>query len=99
MSFIPPRSVAKEARAGLNMHKHFKRGMTNVGVRRAVQLSRRDPVSLSTIKRMYSFFRRHYKNRNSITKSGDPGNGMIAWLGWGGDSGYNWVVDILDSEE
>lgn len=99
MSFIPPAKVAKEAKLGLEMHKFFRRGMTHVGVRRAVQLSRRDPVSARTMKRMYSFFSRHYKNRNSMKPNGEPGNGRIAWLGWGGDSGYRWVVKMLNKLE
>lgn len=93
-SFIPPQSVADSAALGLSLRKQFGRGMTPIGVKRSIQLSRRDPVSLKTVKRMKAFFDRHAKNAWGF--DGDiPKNGTIAWLGWGGDEGRDWVLSIL----
>lgn len=96
-SFIPPQSVADSAALGLSLRKQFGRGMTPIGVKRSIQLSRRDPVSLKTLKRMKSFFERHAKNAWGF--DGDiPKNGTIAWLGWGGDEGRDWVSSILKKQ-
>lgn len=92
MKFIPPKSVAEEAATGLILRQVYGRGGTSVGLTRARQLSKRKPVSLATIKRMFSFFSRHYKNRNTPF---EEGNGRIAWLLWGGNPGYKWVLEIL----
>ena len=93
--FKAPKEVRDEARVGLKLRSHFGRGGTQVGIRRAYQLAKGEPVSLKTIKRMKSFFSRHRKNRRTFTRSGEIGNGTIAWLLWGGDSGLAWVNEIL----
>ena len=98
-SFIPPRNVAKAAEEGRILRRHFGRGGTLVGMRRASQLAERRPVSYSTIKRMLSFFQRHERNSNNFLKNGDPSNGVIAWLLWGGDEGYEWAQKIIDQVE
>ena len=94
-SFIPPQPVRQEARIGLKLRHYYGRGGTQVGLTRAHQLDRGDALSLKTVKRMHSFFSRHRKNRRTFTKSGDPGNGTIAWLLWGGDSGAKWAKSIV----
>ena len=95
MKFIPPKSVAEEAATGLALRRAYGRGGTSVGLARARQLSSRKPVSIKTIKKMYSFFSRQYKNRKTPPSEG---NGRIAWLLWGGNPGYKWVVEILQEE-
>jgi hypothetical protein len=93
VSFIPPIALAKEAELGLKLRKEFGRGGTMVGVARARDLKNRRPLSARTIKRMYSFFARHYvdKQGKNFHNELKPSNGKIAWLLWGGDPGASWA--------
>jgi len=84
--------VSEAAYHGLFLRQFYKRGGTAIGMRRAYQLAKREPISLDTIKRMDNFFTRHFKNRKTPPAEG---NGMIAWLLWGGDPGRRWVKSIL----
>lgn len=93
--FKPPKEVAHEAAIGLMLRAEYGRGGTSVGIGRARQLKSRKPVSLVTIRKMYRFFLRHYKNRKTPP---EKGNGRIAWLLWGGDSGFDWAFEILEQE-
>jgi hypothetical protein len=93
----PPISVARAAKRGLDLRKKFKRGGTPVGVKRAVQLSRRDPVSVRTLQRMVSYFARHaVDKRPGWDNPKKPSNGFIAWLLWGGDPGRKWANRQLE---
>lgn len=92
--YKPPASVAREARLGLEYRKQFGRGGTAVGIHRARTLKNQSLVSENIIKRMYSYFRRHEVDKKSPHWD-KPSNGKIAWLLWGGDSGYRWVANIL----
>jgi hypothetical protein len=40
---------------------------------------------------MVSFFARHEQNKSGTTENGEPSNGAIAWLLWGGDPGKEWA--------
>lgn len=93
-TFKPPISVAKEAKRGLELRKQYNRGGTRVGIARAYQLSKRENISLSTVKRMYSFFKRHEVFKKYHDKV-PPSNAKISWLLWGGDTGFEWVKKIL----
>lgn len=90
--FIPTKSVASAADFGLWLRYEYGRGGTLIGIKRAHQLANREHISLETVKRMDRFFTRHYKNRNTPP---EKGNGMIAWLLWGGDPGRKWAKSIL----
>lgn len=94
MSFIPPKEVSEEAKQGIKCLENGSKAGTRVGRYRATQLANRKPVSLNTIKRMYSFFKRHEKNKSY---KGNPCNdrGYVAWKLWGGDSGFKWSKEIL----
>jgi HK97 family phage portal protein len=91
---IPTSSMAEEAKRGLELRKKFKRGGTLVGVARANQLVAKERLSISTVKRMYSFFSRHEVDKRAEGfrqgEEGYPSAGKIAWLLWGGDSGFAW---------
>jgi hypothetical protein len=91
----PTDAMAKEAQRGLDMRKEFNRGGTSVGVARANQLVRKERLSISTVKRMYSFFSRHEVDKRAEGfrqgEDGYPSAGKIAWLLWGGDSGFAWA--------
>ena len=74
---------------------------TAVGWTRAGQLSRGETLSLSTVKRMYSYFSRHEvdKKGKDWDNSENPSNGKIMWLAWGGDAGYSWSRKIVEREK
>jgi hypothetical protein len=88
----PTESMANNARRGLELRRKFGRGGTSVGVARARDLSNRKELSPETVARMYSFFSRHEvdKKGKDWNNAERPSNGKIAWLLWGGDSGYAW---------
>ncbi|MGI9572273.1 MAG: phage portal protein [Candidatus Actinomarinaceae bacterium] len=90
----PTDAMSSNAKRGLAMRKEFNRGGTAVGVARANQLVRKESLSIDTVLRMYSFFSRHEVDKqgrgfNSGT-DGYPSAGKIAWMLWGGDSGFAW---------
>ena len=90
----PTDAMSSNAKRGLAMRKEFNRGGTAVGVARANQLVRKESLSPDTVLRMYSFFSRHEVDKqgrgfNSGT-DGYPSAGKIAWMLWGGDSGFAW---------
>ena len=60
-TFTPPEGVQSAARKALKWIEegHAGSGFTGVGRGRAHQLANGESVSLSTIKRMHSFFSRH----------------------------------------
>ena len=91
---VPTSSMAEEAKRGLELRKKFNRGGTMVGVARANQLIAKERLSISTVKRMYSFFSRHEVDKRAEGfrqgEEGYPSAGKIAWLLWGGDSGFAW---------
>jgi len=89
----PTESMASNARRGLELRRKFGRGGTAVGVARARDLSNRNQLSPDTVLRMYSFFSRHEvdKKGKDFNNSERPSNGKIAWLLWGGDSGFAWA--------
>lgn len=89
----PTESMASNARRGLELRDKFNRGGTAVGVARARDLANRRDLSPETVARMYSFFSRHEvdKQGKDWDNSERPSNGKIAWLLWGGDSGYAWA--------
>jgi len=74
---------------------------TMVGWTRAGQLARGETLSLSTVKRMYSFFSRHEvdKKGKDFYNTSDPSNGRIMWDAWGGDAGFSWSRKIVNREK
>ena len=74
---------------------------TAVGWTRARQLVNGEALSLSTVKRMYSFFSRHEvdKKGKDWDNAENPSNGKIMWLAWGGDAGYSWSRKIVEREK
>jgi hypothetical protein len=93
LNLKPTESMANNARRGLELRRKFGRGGTAVGVARARDLANRKELSPETVARMYSFFSRHEvdKKGKDWNNSERPSNGKIAWLLWGGDSGYAWA--------
>ena len=99
--FVAPANVRANARRGLELRREFGRGGTEVGIARARDISNGSALSLSTIKRMNSFFARHEvdKKGENWGNASNPSNGYIAWLLWGGDAGWSWAKKIIRQEE
>lgn len=100
---VPNNSMAEEAARGLQWRKKYKRGGTAVGVARANQLMNKERLSISTVKRMYSFFSRHEVDKQaegfSQGEKGYPSAGRIAWALWGGDAGFSWSKKVRNQIE
>jgi len=94
IDFKPTAGMAEEAQRGLDWRKEFGRGGTNIGSTRASQLIKRENLSPDTVKRMYSFFKRHEVDKQAEGfkqgEKGYPSNGRIAWALWGGDAAFSW---------
>ena len=73
---------------------------TPVGWGRATDIVAGRSMSLSVVKRMYSFFARHEvdKKGKDFYNTSNPSNGRIMWDAWGGDAGFTWSRGIVDRE-
>ena len=93
-TYKPTTGMASAARRALKWKAEGKAGGTLVGLARANQLKDRDPLSASTVLRMYSFFSRHEVDKRATGfnsgEEGFPSKGRVAWDLWGGDGGYSW---------
>ena len=93
--FKPPAGVQSAARHALKLIEEGKAGdgFTSVGRGRAHQLANGETLSLSTVKRMHSYFSRHRVDKKG--KDWDNNSpGKVAWLAWGGDAGASWAAGI-----
>lgn len=102
-TYKPTSGMATAAKRALRWIEdgHAGSGFTSVGRHRASQLAARESLSLDTVKRMYSFFSRHEvdkkgKDFDNLTK---PSPGRVAWDAWGGDAGFSWSKQIVESNE
>lgn len=96
---VPTDAMAAEARRGLEWRKEFNRGGTPVGVARARDIMNKDRLSISTVRRMHSFFSRHEVDKQGkgfTPGDGYPSAGRIAWALWGGDPGQTWARAITN---
>ncbi len=71
---------------------------TSVGWGRASDIVSGKSMSLSVVKRMYSFFSRHEvdKKGKDFNNTSNPSNGRIMWDAWGGDAGFTWSRKIVE---
>jgi len=101
--YSPPAGARAAARKAIRFKEQGKaKGAgTSVGWTRAGQLARGETLSLSTVKRMYSYFSRHEvdKKGKDWANQSNPSNGYIMWLAWGGDAGYSWSRRIVNAEK
>ena len=101
-TFVAPDAVANQAKKAIEYKEKYGdevKGGTQVGWTRANQLANKENLSYDTIKRMYSFFKRHDGNQKVNPENKDKpwsDAGLTAWLLWGGDAGYNWVKSIIE---
>lgn len=101
--YTPPDGVREAARRALRWIEegHAGDGFTAVGRGRARQLADGQALSMTTIKRMYSYFARHGAQRaeHDALDDGKPTPWRVAWDAWGGDAGRTWVKGLIDRME
>ena len=88
-----PDSVSNNAKRGIELNeKENNKCATQVGKVRAQQLAKKEPISVETIKRMYSYLSRaeEYYDESDTTACG-----TISYLLWGGLSGKRWAESKL----
>jgi hypothetical protein len=72
---------------------------TPVGWGRATDIVAGRAMSLSTVRRMFSFFSRHEqasKGGKDFNNTSNPSNGRIMWDAWGGNAGFSWSRAIVN---
>ena len=93
-TYTPTDGMATAAKRALKWKDEGHAGGTAVGLARANQLKDKEPLSESTVLRMYSFFSRHEPDKKATGfnsgEEGFPSPGRVAWDLWGGDGGYSW---------
>ncbi len=98
--YSPPAGARAAARRAIKFKEDGKANGagTAVGWTRARQLANGETLSLSTVKRMYSYFSRHEvdKKGKDWGSQSNPSNGYIMWLAWGGDAGFSWSRGIVN---
>jgi hypothetical protein len=98
--YSPPTGARAAARRAIKFKEDGKAtgAGTAVGWTRAGQLARGETLSLSTVKRMFSYFSRHEvdKKGKDWGNQANPSNGYIMWLAWGGDAGFSWSRGIVN---
>lgn len=91
-----PKAVREAAERGIRLNEEVNnKCATQVGKQRASDLSQGNPVSLITIKRMYSYLSRaaeYYDPKD------DKACGTISYLLWGGEPALRWAERILRQE-
>ena len=89
---VPPSEVRSVARQALKDRRQYGRGGTAVGVARARDIANGANLSMSTIKRMVSFFARHGGSESETAARRDRTTAAsIAWRLWGGNPGRAWA--------
>jgi hypothetical protein len=96
-----PDAVSNNAKKGIELNKKIKnKCATQVGKVRAQQLARKEPITVETIKRMFSYLSR----AGEYYKEGDTeACGTISYLLWGGKAGLRWSgsklkeLDLLEA--
>ena len=88
-----PDSVSNNAKKGIELNeKNENKCATQVGKIRAQQLAKKQPVSVATIKRMYSYLSR----AQEYYDQGDTSScGYISYMLWGGLSAKSWAESKL----
>ena len=89
-----PESISNNAKRGIELNeKNNNKCATQVGKVRAQQLANGEPISLQTIKRMYSYLSRasEYYDESDTTACG-----TISYLLWGGKSALSWAESKMN---
>ena len=92
-----PKGISEAAERGIRLNKEVNnKCATQVGKVRAQQLANREPITLTTVKRMYSYLSRasaYYKPDDTTAC------GTISYLLWGGEPALRWSERILKQQE
>ncbi len=90
-----PDSVSNNAKRGIELNEKVNnKCATQVGKVRAQQLAKKEPISVETIKRMYSYLSRaeaQYRENESDTEACS----VISYLLWGGLAAKSWAESKL----
>jgi HK97 family phage prohead protease len=101
-TYKPTEGMKKAAARALRWKEEGKAtgAGTPIGWGRATDIVQGRAMSLSVVKRMYSFFSRHEvdKKGKDFYNTDNPSNGRIMWDAWGGDAGFTWSSGIVDRE-
>jgi hypothetical protein len=102
-SYAPSAGMKAAARRAIKWKEDGKAtgAGTPVGWGRARDIVAGRSMSLSVVKRMYSFFSRHEVDKKGKGFSSGPefpSNGRIMWDAWGGDAGFSWSRAIVQRE-
>jgi hypothetical protein len=99
-SYTPTSGMKAAARRALKWKEEGKAtgAGTPVGWGRASDIVAGRSMSLSVVRRMYSFFSRHEvdKKGKDFYNTSNPSNGRIMWDAWGGDAGFSWSRGIVN---
>jgi len=92
-----PKAARDAAERGIRLNEEVgNKCATQVGKVRAQQLANGEPVTLMTVKRMYSYLSRAAEYYDpSDTKA----CGTISYLLWGGEPALRWAERIIKQEE
>ena len=101
-----PKGATNNAKRMLGWIEKYGRdvvqGGTRVGLERANQLAKREPISLDTVKRINSFLARHEENAKIAEEYRDEpwrDKGYVAYNMWGGKAMVSWAKRIAENEE
>ena len=90
-----PDSISKAAERGIKLNEeNGNKCATQVGKVRAQQLANSEPISMETIKRMYSYLSRAETYYDDADETSDCG--YISFLLWGGKSALSWAESKLN---
>jgi hypothetical protein len=101
--YAPTSGMKAAARRALKWKEEGKAtgAGTPVGWGRATDIAAGRSMSLSVVKRMFSFFSRHEeasKGGKDFNNMSNPSNGRIMWDAWGGNAGFTWSRAIVKRE-
>jgi hypothetical protein len=99
-SYTPTAGMKAAARRAIKWKEEGKAtgAGTPVGWGRARDIVAGRSMSLSVVRRMFSFFSRHEvdKKGKDFNNTSNPSNGRIMWDAWGGDAGFAWSRGIVN---
>ena len=100
-SYAPNSGMKAAARRALKWKEDGKAtgAGTPVGWGRARDIVAGRSMSISVVRRMFSFFSRHEqasKGGKDFNNTANPSNGRIMWDAWGGNAGFAWSRAIVN---